>query len=284
MNIERLSRKKLSPFPSETEILGKLQQLKQQLRITQKDKDKETIEKEIQHCLKMLVGWKVANRTSAGDKIGLGAGTTSEAAIKAIGQRIANGDLQNFSGVATSDRLKKLAQSLGINILENFEGELDWGFDGADEVEENTLNLIKGGGAAATAEKRLAKKCKKWIVIVDEKKMKTPAEFGTSPVAIEVNDKVTLEKMKQTFIEQFGAQSVQPHRLKERADTGGRLFEVQFEPGTIKSEWEQQWLKQFPWLIDSGLFMGGYPDQVWVARSSGEIDVIPGPSQRQPFF
>jgi ribose 5-phosphate isomerase A len=279
-----MAKEKLTPSTplllSEEKIRKKLQQLNQQLQTIEEAETRATVEKEIQYCLKMLLGWKVAQKAESNQLIGLGTGTTSEAAIKAIGQRISNNELQNVRGVATSDRLKNLAQSLGITILESTAEKIDWGFDGADEVEEPTLNLIKGGGAAATAEKRLAQRCQAWIVIVDEGKMKTPLEFGTFPVMIEVKDEITLKEMEQVFGEQFGAQSVSTHPKKDRADTGGKLFNVQFKPGTIRPEWEQAWPKKFPWLIESGLFMNGYPNQVWVAHRDGTIEVIFGPGQR----
>lgn len=267
MNEEKLNKKAVPPFPSEEEI-------KQQLSTLKPEQNQER-----QILLKMLVGWQVANRVENNQLIGLGSGTTAAEAVKAIGERLRLKEIANIKGISTSDAISQLAQSLGIDLLlENFEGGLDWGFDGADEVEWGSLNLIKGGGGAATAEKRLSKRCKEWIVIVDETKMVD--ELGAFPVAIEVKNEVTLEEMQQTFIDHFGGQSVQAHHLKEKADTGGRLFEIQFVLGTIQTEWEQVWPKQFSWLIESGLFMDGYPNEVWVAHSNGEIEVITGPGKR----
>ena len=96
--------------------------------------------------LKQLLGQEIASRVKSGEIIGLGSGTTSEAAIRAIGARIKAGEIKDISGVATSKKLAALAESLGFRILDlELAARLNWGFDGADEAEKNTWRLIKGG-------------------------------------------------------------------------------------------------------------------------------------------
>jgi ribose 5-phosphate isomerase A len=84
------------------------------------------------------------------------------------------------SSKATAERLKKLH----IPIIElNSVNDLPIYVDGADEI-NNSLQMIKGGGAALTGEKIIAAVAKKIICIADaSKKVEI---LGTFPLPIEV--------------------------------------------------------------------------------------------------
>jgi len=249
--------------------------------------------KERQDLLKMLVGWALAKRVKNGDKIGIGSGTTSEAAIRAIGQRMALDKDFKVSGVATSKKLSKLASNLGI-IMDPFEEtltrestikDLNWGFDGADEVElifdeEGRLKgfaIIKGGGGAHTIERAVAKRCKEWIVIVDESKIVD--QLGAFPVAVEV-DPNEEEKVRQIFLdkEKYNAQSAE-NKINDDGnlfvtDKGNHILKVLMGEGKIKDEWEQEW-RTIPGVIDTGLFINEVKIcEVMVARENGEIEIF----------
>ena len=56
---------------------------------------------------------------------------------------------------------------------------IDFGFDGADEVDSTGRYLIKGGGAAHFQEKLVAAACERLFILVDESKIgKNPEELG----------------------------------------------------------------------------------------------------------
>lgn len=223
-----------------------------------------------QPLLKQLLGWQVAKRVKSGQKLGLGTGSTSTAAIQAIGQRIKKEHLEVFA-ISTSKKITQLAQELGFKLLNNHQ-PLDWGFDGADEIELNTFNMIKGGGGgAATQEKIIARLCLNWIIIADQSKVVD--QLGKFPVMVEVVKNTPAAEIKDFFIKNYQALDVQPHPL------AGNLYNVQFAPGQIKPEWETAWNQQ-NWLIDNGLFMGGWPNEVLIAQRNGQIKSIQGPGLR----
>src|SRR6478672_3912344 len=95
---------------------------------------------------KQLAAEHAAQYVTDGMTVGLGTGSTSAFAIKAIGQKIQQG--LNIKVVASSIQSEQLAKEVGITILPFSEINLiDIYIDGADEVDKD-LNLIKGGGGA----------------------------------------------------------------------------------------------------------------------------------------
>jgi ribose 5-phosphate isomerase A len=95
--------------------------------------------------------------------VGLGSGDTASRAIRLLGGRA-------IVGVATSEKSAALARSLGIEVRAPDEvAAIDVTIDGADEIDAQ-LRLIKGGGAAHTREKLVARASKELIVVADEAK------------------------------------------------------------------------------------------------------------------
>lgn len=104
-----------------------------------------------------------------GMTVGLGSGTTAEFALAALAVRIAGG--LKVSGVPTSERTAGLARQCGIPLAP-FDGRsIDLAIDGADEIERDTLSLIKGGGGNLVREKLIARTSRRFIVIADERKL-----------------------------------------------------------------------------------------------------------------
>ncbi|HEV2263481.1 MAG TPA: ribose-5-phosphate isomerase RpiA [Stellaceae bacterium] len=104
-----------------------------------------------------------------GMTVGLGSGTTAEFALAALAVRVAGG--LKVSGVPTSERTAGLARECGIPLAP-FDGRpIDLAIDGADEIERDTLNLIKGGGGNLVREKLIARASRRFIVIADERKL-----------------------------------------------------------------------------------------------------------------
>lgn len=135
--------------------------------------------------------WKQASAEAAaqfvedGMALGLGTGSTATFFLKALAQRIQREKLR-IAGIASSERTEALARELQIPLTSFGERiRLDLTVDGADEVEEGTLFLIKGGGGALLREKIVATASRRMIVTVDESKL--VARLGTRfSVPIEV--------------------------------------------------------------------------------------------------
>lgn len=240
-------------------------------------------EYETQDLCKMLVGHEIAENAKGGDRIGVGYGTTAEAGIYALAQK-AKVEGIHITCIATSRRHAELAKSLGLDVelfeqtLEDIqsakvEKDLDWGFDGADEVEVVTENgiitgfrLIKGGGRAHTMEKWIARRCKKWICIVDQKKLRK--EIGKFPVAVEVEDGYE-DTVEQKLKNQFGAQKAD--KLEGfKSDLRNRILYAFFGEGRIGKKFEKQ-LNMIRHVIDNGIFDDVQPAEVLVALPNGDV-------------
>lgn len=125
-----------------------------------------------------------ASQIEDGMAVGLGSGTTSALVIEEVGRRIAAG--LRITAIATSEQSHREAVSLGISMTDfGRQPHLDLTIDGADEVEEGTLNLIKGHGGALLREKIVAMASSKLLIAVDPRKLvKTLGSVFTVPVEV----------------------------------------------------------------------------------------------------
>ena len=149
--------------------------------------------------------WKKAAAEAAaklvedGMVVGLGTGSTAAYFVAALGWRVAGANLR-FAGIPTSEHTAAQARSLKIPLTSFAEHDrIDLTVDGADEIEKETLYLIKGHGGALLREKIVAAASKRMIVIADETKLS--ARLG-SLVSVPVE------------VVQFGWQATQ-RRLRE---------------------------------------------------------------------
>src|ERR1700733_11895181 len=120
--------------------------------------------------------WKQAAAESAvaqvtgGMIVGLGSGSTAALAVNVLGKRVREG--LRIVGIPTSEATAAQARALGIPLTTLAEvAQIDVTIDGADEVEEGSLNLIKGRGGALLREKIVANASKRLVIVVDERKL-----------------------------------------------------------------------------------------------------------------
>jgi ribose 5-phosphate isomerase A len=130
-----------------------------------------------------LIGEAAAAEVPDGATIGLGTGSTANAMLRALGQRVREG--LTVTGVTTSEATTRLAGDLGIPVVPLDEVEsLDLGIDGADEIDPE-LNLVKGKGGALLYEKLVAERTRRFIVIASSEKLVD--QLGTRlPLPVEV--------------------------------------------------------------------------------------------------
>jgi ribose 5-phosphate isomerase A len=248
---------------------------------------------------KQILGSEIAKKVQNNQVIGLGTGSTAKEAIKAIGERIQNEKLVVY-GAPTSNRAEELAKNVGIIIVNdsispfnnssqpplNLRGgdnfPIDWGFDGADEVEQETLNILKGGWGCMTREKLVAKKCQHWIVMVDPSKFVD--ELGKRfPIPVEVQED-QMHRVIENLYEKYQPVDITVRQNKDgsgefRTDFGNPIIDVKVAPGSIQREWEKEW-EMMPGIVGTGLFLGGYPNEVWIGKNDGIIQKLPGPGNR----
>jgi ribose 5-phosphate isomerase A len=130
-----------------------------------------------------LIGEAAAAEVPNGATIGLGTGSTANAMLHALGERVREG--LTVTGVTTSEATTRLAGELGIPVVPLDEVELlDLGIDGADEIDPQ-LNLVKGKGGALLYEKLVAERTRRFIVIASSEKLVD--QLGTRlPLPVEV--------------------------------------------------------------------------------------------------
>ncbi len=136
-------------------------------------------------ALKRRAGERAAARVSSGMVVGLGTGSTAVFATRAIGERLASGELRDVSGVPTSRATAEAARRVGVPLLsDEIPRAVDLTIDGADEVDP-ALDLIKGGGGALFREKIVAQASRRLVIVVDDSKL-SPALGTRHALPVEV--------------------------------------------------------------------------------------------------
>jgi len=202
---------------------------------------------------KRAAALRAVDEVEDGMVLGLGTGTTMAFVLDVLAARIAKG--LKVVGIPTSNRTEDRAQQLGIPLT-NFAAHrsIDLALDGADEVEEGSLNLIKGAGGALLREKIVAAASKRLVIIVDETKI--VQRLGTHrPVPVEmasfgwqnVLDRLAAAGMAPT-LRTIGGEPF-------RTDGGNYIADCAFagidEPARLDER-----LKAIVGVIESGIFVG----------------------------
>lgn len=216
--------------------------------------------------MKELVAQEIAKRVKSGDVIGVGTGTTVDAALEAIGKRVKLEGLI-VSVVPTSLQSAWRCQELGLTVLNTgYNGYLSWGFDGADQVTKERW-AIKGKGAALLQEKILAKKCKKFIVIVDQSKLVENLGVGC-PIPVEVIPEGLI--LAKAGLSELGAKDLTVRTGSGKhgpviTERGNIIIDATFNKITANLEAQ---IKSVTGVVESGLFVG-YISEVLVGDDRG---------------
>ncbi|MCJ7450953.1 MAG: ribose-5-phosphate isomerase RpiA, partial [Steroidobacteraceae bacterium] len=175
--------------------------------------------------------------------VGVGTGSTVNFFIDALaplGDRIAG-------AVSSSEASTKRLRALGIEVLDlNDAGELGVYVDGADEA-TRSLELVKGGGGALTREKIVAAASRRFVCIVDEKKVVD--RLGRFPLPVEVIP------MARSLVARELARLGGRPLLRQGfvTDNGNHILDVHgldiADPAALETE-----LNQVPGVVTVGLF------------------------------
>jgi ribose 5-phosphate isomerase A len=134
------------------------------------------------NALKRAAAARALDYVQDGMKLGLGTGSTAEAFLDLLAERVRAG--LKIIGTPTSERTAEKARALKIPLDDlDALGRLDLTIDGADEADVN-LDLIKGGGGALLREKIVAASSFRMVVIADESKL--VHRLGAFPLPVEV--------------------------------------------------------------------------------------------------
>ena len=185
--------------------------------------------------------------------VGLGTGSTADFVIRLLGERVASG--LNITGVPTSRRSTELARACGIPLVDlQSVSRVDLTIDGADEIDQQTLALIKGRGGALVREKLVAVASECVIIVADATKLvehlgtshSVPVEvlpFGWRLPAARIRDlggNVTLR----------GPSDSSPFVT----DNGNFILDVEFGPIEQPAQLAQS-IKALTGVVDHGLFI-----------------------------
>jgi ribose 5-phosphate isomerase A len=188
-----------------------------------------------------------------GMKLGLGTGTTAEAFLEMLAEKVRAG-LQIISAT-TSQRTEAKARALGIPLGDLDElAPLDLDIDGADEADHN-FHLVKGGGGALLREKIVAASSKQMIVIMDGSKL--VERLGRFPLPVEVTrfGHGTTARRIRNATASLGYENV-AIRLRDGfvTDSGNLIYDCGF--GAIRdTRLLALALAVIPGVVDHGLFL-----------------------------
>ena len=215
---------------------------------------------------KRRAGERAATQVEDGMVVGLGTGSTTAHAIRAIGEAVAEG--LEVRGIPTSYQSRALAIDVGIPLttLEEVDG-IDLAIDGADQIAGG--DLIKGGGAAHTREKFVDAAADRFVVVADPSKLVDALE---RPVPLEVLPDA--RPVVEDRVRELGGEP--DLRAAERkdgpvvTDNGNLVLDCAFgtidEPGDLARD-----LASIPGVVEHGLFVD-MADATYVGLEEG-VDV-----------
>lgn len=217
--------------------------------------------------LKRAAGEKAVEFVKDGMTLGLGTGSTTYYALKAIGSLVSEG--YDLKGVPTSKKTEQLAAEFGIPLVEiDSVDEIDLTIDGADEVDPEK-RLIKGMGGALLREKIVASTSREVIIVVDESKL--TQQLGTrSMLPVEVipfGHRTTSRKL-----EKLGCTAhLRGKDTPFITDNGNLIYDCRFD--TIEDPDHLMYeINSIPGVVENGLFID-LASRVIVAKSD-RIDIM----------
>ncbi|MEZ3116034.1 ribose-5-phosphate isomerase RpiA [Halobaculum sp. MBLA0147] len=220
---------------------------------------------------KRAAGEQAAATVADGDTVGLGTGSTAAAAIRALGDRVAEG--LDVTAVVTSHQSRAVAREAGVPLASLAETDrLDVAIDGADEVAvpapDRVANvaahpdvsldasppLVKGGGAAHAREKVVAAAADRYLVVVDDTKLATRLSH---PVPVELLPDAEASATRH-LRDAGGDPTLRTAERKDGpvvTDNGNLVVDCAF--GEIDSpEGLATTLARVPGVVEHGLFVG----------------------------
>jgi ribose 5-phosphate isomerase A len=226
--------------------------------------------------LKRAAALRAIEEVTDGMVVGLGTGSTAAFVVEGLGARVARG--LKVVGMPTSERTAAQARRLGIPIATFAEYQrLDLTIDGADEVQLDTLDLIKGLGGALLREKIVAAASKRLIIVVDQEKLVERLGEHT-PVPVEVTQFGW--QATAVALARLGCVPERRYAVGEQpfvTDGGNYILDCRFGPLVNPGEIEQR-IAMTVGTVESGLFVGR--SSIVIAASPTGVEVLTAPERR----
>jgi ribose 5-phosphate isomerase A len=195
-----------------------------------------------------------------GALVGVGTGSTVNFFIDALAGR-----RRRVAGaVSSSEASSRRLAGHGIPVLDlNEAGAIGTYVDGADEA-TRLLHLVKGGGGALTREKIVAAAARRFVCIVDEKKL--VERLGAFPLPVEVIPMA--RKLVARELGRYGGNPV--WREGFVTDNGNHILDVRGlaieDPVALEGE-----INQLAGVVSVGLFARRPADVLLVGTPSGVV-------------
>jgi ribose 5-phosphate isomerase A len=208
-------------------------------------------------ALKRAAACRAVDFVEDGMVLGLGTGSTAYFVVEDLGRRVAGG--LSVVGIPTSERTAAQARSLNIPLSSFAEHSgIDLTIDGADEVERESLHLIKGLGGALLREKIVAAASR---------------QLGDhTPVPIEVVQFGW--QATAAALTKLGAESVLRHATEDHpfiTDGGNYILDCRFGRIADPRLLEQQ-IGMTVGVVESGLFTDR--TSAVVVASEGGVEIL----------
>jgi ribose 5-phosphate isomerase A len=200
--------------------------------------------------------------------VGLGSGTTSELFLEALGERLADG-LQ-ITAVPTSDRVARMARGRGVRVAELQDvPHVDLTIDGADEIQERRLDLIKGGGGALLREKLVAAAARRLCIIADRSKLVSQLgeRWAVPVVVVPFGWRQTADRIRR-----LGGEPALRHAggSPHVTDDGLYILDCRFGPISDPGRLAET-LKSLLGVVEHGLFVGMVSQAIVAGEDGGVV-------------
>ena len=216
--------------------------------------------------LKMAAASSAVELVKDGMIVGLGTGSTAAFAVSALGKRVREG--LRVLGIPTSERTATHARELGIPISSLAEEpQIDLTIDGADQVEERNLDLVKGYGGALLREKIVANASKRLVIIVHESKLVDRLAMGAAiPVeVVRFGWQATARQLSSLGAKPTLRRNAQAEAFE--SDGGNYILDCTFD-GSIAAAPLATRLDHVVGVVEHGFFIG-MTSEVHVAGKDG---------------
>jgi ribose 5-phosphate isomerase A len=218
---------------------------------------------------KVAAAEAAAKLVEDGMVVGLGSGSTASLAVAAIGKRTAQG--LRIIGIPTSEKTGEQARTLGIPLTTLAECEaIDLTIDGADEIERDSLDLVKGLGGALLREKLVATVSRRLVIVADEDKLVNRIGEKARPIPVEVAPfgwQSTARRLSAIGAE--WTQRMTPAGEPFITDGGHIILDCRFQ-SLDSARALQTRLDSMVGVMEHGLFLG-MTSEVIVGRASGDV-------------
>jgi ribose 5-phosphate isomerase A len=222
--------------------------------------------KDSRDSLKAAAAESAAALVKDGMIVGLGSGTTAALAVNALGRRVREG--LRIAGIPTSETTAAQARALGIPLTSLSDvSQIDLTIDGADEVEDGTLNLIKGHGGALLREKIVANLSKRLVIVVDDSKLvsRLAANFQVPVEVVPFGWQATARQLSELGAKPLLRQKTGGNPFT--SDGGHYILDCEFDPAVSAVPLARE-LDHVIGVVEHGLFIG-FASEIHVASTDG---------------